>query len=115
MANAGVIVLACILGSAASAAQEPVPEPSTAQQGDEVPISAKRFVTNVLKDQKPIFTFPFKAIRGNHWKAVVGVTLVTGGLVTADPYIDLFSGSDPGSTPIRPDPCADATQPWQCR
>jgi membrane-associated phospholipid phosphatase len=106
MVNARVIVLAFILGSAASAAQEPLPEASTAPQGDEAPISAKQFVTNILKDQKPIFTFPLKAIRGNHWKAVLGVTLVTGGLVTADPYIEPFfrerSGFDSYKTgPLR--------------
>jgi len=93
MADTGAIVLAFVLGSAASAAEEPstsLPDQSTAQQGEEAPISAKRFVTNILKDQKPIFTFPFKAVRGNHWKAVLGVTLVTGALVTADPYIEPF-------------------------
>ena len=106
MRDAGVIVLAFVLGSATSAAQEPLPDASTVQQGEEAPISAKRFVTNILEDQKPIFTFPFKAIRGNHWKAVLGVTLVTGGLVIADPYIEPFfrerSGFDSYKTgPLR--------------
>ena len=107
MAVTGVIVIAFVLGSAASAAQEPLPDQaSTAPQAEEAPIPAKRFITNILTDQKPIFTFPLKAIRGNHWKAVLGVTLVTGGLVIADPYIEPFfrerSGFDSYQTgPLR--------------
>jgi membrane-associated phospholipid phosphatase len=96
MANTPILVLACILGSAVAPAQEPNspgPQPdqsTTAQQGEEAPISAKRFVTNILRDQKPIYTFPFKAIRGNHWKAVLAVSVGTAGLVVADPYIEPF-------------------------
>jgi len=87
------LVLACVLGSKVVAAQEPsppIPVDVINRPASEEPISPKRLITNILYDQKPIFTFPLRAVRGEHWKAVLGVTLVTAGLVALDPHTERF-------------------------
>lgn len=97
MAHAVSLVLAAVLGSAAVLAQEAVPaEPlsggsSTDQaMAAEALISPKQFVTNILLDQEPIFTFPWKVVKGRHWKPVVAVALVTAGLVVLDPHTEPY-------------------------
>jgi membrane-associated phospholipid phosphatase len=97
MAHAVSLMLVAVLGSAAALAQEAVPpEPltdnsSTGQaMAAETPISPKQFVTNILLDQKPIFTFPWKVVKGRHWKPVAAVALVTAGLVVLDPHTEPF-------------------------
>jgi hypothetical protein len=98
MAHTAGLVLACVLASAAAVAQEPSsPEPSTdppstaAQTvASETPISPKQFTANILHDQKPIWTFPWKVVKGKHWKPVLVVALGTAGLVVADPYTEPY-------------------------
>jgi membrane-associated phospholipid phosphatase len=51
-------------------------------------ISPKQLVMNVLHDQKPVWTFPWKAVRGQHWKPVVIIALGTAALVALDPHIE---------------------------
>lgn len=41
---------------------------------------------NTAHDQKPIWTFPLKVARGQHWKPALGVVAVTAGLVALDPH-----------------------------
>ena len=95
MAHITGLVLACVLGSVAVVAQEPSslgPQPdgsSTAQAvGWETPISPVQLAKNVLHDQKPIWTFPWKAVRGKHWKPVLAVVAGTAGLVILDPHTE---------------------------
>ena len=97
MANTRMIILACALGSAVAAAQEPgFPDPGpnqppTAQAADAEPsISLKDLAIKTLHDQKPIFTFPFKAVRGEHWQAVLGVAAGTAALIALDPYTEPY-------------------------
>ena len=45
---------------------------------------------NVLHDQKPIWTFSWKAVRGKHWKPVLAVVVGTVGLVALDPYTEPY-------------------------
>jgi membrane-associated phospholipid phosphatase len=44
----------------------------------------------ILRDQKPIFTFPWRAVRGEHWKSVLGVAIGTAGLIALDPTIERY-------------------------
>lgn len=97
MAHTTGLVLACLLGSGAILAQQPsslAPQPggsSTAQAvGPETAISPVQLAKNVLYDQKPIWTFPGKAVRGKHWKPVLAVALGTAGLVVLDPYTEPY-------------------------
>lgn len=97
MAHTAGLVLACVLGSVAAVAQQPSsPEPlpdssSTAQAAaTETPISPKQLATDILHDQKPIWTFPGKAVRGKHWKPVLAVVLGTSGLVVLDPHTEPY-------------------------
>ena len=97
MAHTTGLVFACVFGSAAIVAQQPsspAPQPggsSTAQAVEsETAISPVQLAKNVLHDQKPIWTFPGKAVRGKHWKPVLAVALGTAGLVALDPYIEPY-------------------------
>lgn len=47
-------------------------------------------LSNVVQDQKPIFTFPVRAARGNYWKPLLAVSLATAGLVVSDPYSEPY-------------------------
>jgi len=54
----------------------------------ERPIALKQFGIDILHQQRQIFTFPWRAAHGSHWKAVAGVTLGTAALVVLDPYTE---------------------------
>jgi membrane-associated phospholipid phosphatase len=54
--------------------------------GQERPISWKRVAPAVASDQKRIWTFPIRAVRGNHWAPALGVLAVTAGLIATDPH-----------------------------
>ena len=56
----------------------------------ETPISAKQLASNLLHDQKSIWTFPFKVAKGKHWKPATAVALGTVGFVLLDPHIEPF-------------------------
>ena len=51
------------------------------------PATWKQLVPNIAKDQKHIWTFPFRMGTGNNWAPALAVSAVTAGLVGADPYI----------------------------
>jgi membrane-associated phospholipid phosphatase len=90
------LLLACLFVSGVVAGQQPSPPQQAgrvapAQDGAlETPISLKRLTTNIIYDQKPIWTFPLKAVRGEHWKPVLGVALGTAALVVLDPYTEPY-------------------------
>jgi membrane-associated phospholipid phosphatase len=50
------------------------------------PVTWKQLVPNIAKDQKHIWTFPFRIGQGNNWAPALGVSAITVGLVAADPY-----------------------------
>ncbi len=52
----------------------------------ERPISWKEIIPNIIQDQKPIWLFPTKAVRGQHLKPTAGIILATAGLVALDPH-----------------------------
>ena len=72
-----VLMLVCAFAPGIAAAQEPV-------QPVEPPITLRQFAANTLHDQKPIFTLPWRAAHGKHWKPALGVTLGTAALVTRE-------------------------------
>ena len=93
MAHTASLILACVFGSAAILAQQPsplAPQPdgSIAAQaaGSETVISPVQFAKNVLRDQKPIWAFPERAVRGKHWKPALAVALGTATLVQQSGY-----------------------------
>ena len=63
----------------ASADVQPAPKP-------ERPISWKKLVPNIFRDQKDIWLFPLHAGRDNHWIPLTAVLGVTSGLVALDPH-----------------------------
>ena len=60
-------------------------KPSSVQNAER-PVSWKLLIPNIVHDQKPIWLFPAKVVKGQHLKPVVGLTLATAGLVALDPY-----------------------------
>jgi membrane-associated phospholipid phosphatase len=53
---------------------------------EERPINWKTLVPDVLRDQRPIWTFPTQLARGEHWGPTLGIAAVFGGLVALDPH-----------------------------
>ncbi len=55
------------------------------QPADDRPVSWKLIAPNILHDQIPIWTFPGKLAKGEHWKPTLAVVGITAGLVALDP------------------------------
>ena len=85
MANTSVLVLTSLLSASALLAQEPAPYPHA-----ETSITLKQFPLDILRQQKPIFTFPGQVVRGHHWKPVLAVAVGTAALIALDPYTEPF-------------------------
>ena len=68
-----------------SAASAPSVPASTATKADRQ-VSPKLLPVNIIKDQKPIWLFPFHVAQGNHWKPALATMLATAGLVALDPH-----------------------------
>jgi membrane-associated phospholipid phosphatase len=97
MAHITGLVLACVLGSAAILAQEPISQgeqpgesPTAQTELPETAISPVQLAKDVLHDQKRIFTFPLRAVQGKHWEPVLAIALGTVGLVALDPYTEPY-------------------------
>ena len=60
-----------------------VPPPS--QKAEEQPVSWKQIAPNILHDQKTIWTFPFHAAKGEHWKPTLVLAGAVVGMVALDP------------------------------
>lgn len=54
--------------------------------GEQRSVSWKRVIPNIVSDQKQIWTFPVRTVRGSHWVATLGVVGITAGLIAADPH-----------------------------
>ena len=76
------LILACVFGSATILAQEP--------NGSETVISPVELAKNVLHDQKRIWAFPERAVRGKHWKPALAIAIGTATLVALDPYTEPY-------------------------
>ena len=58
--------------------------PTGTQQTENRPVSWKLVLPNILQDQKPIWTFPEKVIKGKNWKPTLAIAGATAGLVGLD-------------------------------
>ena len=50
------------------------------------PVSLESLPAGIVRDQKPIWLFPVRAVEGRHWKPVLGFTLATAGLAALDAH-----------------------------
>lgn len=98
MTSTAWIVLACFIGTAGpagaqqSSADQLRSNCSSQDDADasEHCVSLKSLAPDILRQQKPIWTFPLKVARGEHWKSFFGVALGTAALVIADPYTEPY-------------------------
>lgn len=66
--------------------QQTVPQSSSVSTPTDRSVDLRRLPSNILQDQRDIFLFPAKILKGNYvWPTLV-VTGVTAGLVVADPH-----------------------------
>jgi len=90
MLTAARLVTICVFGSAAALAQQSTGSSEPQAVESETLISPKQLVTRILHDQKPIWTLPWQAVRGNHWKPVAAVVAGTAALVVLDPHTEPY-------------------------
>lgn len=64
----------------------PTASPSVNNPLDERPVSFKHLPSNLVEDQKAIWTFPVGLAKGRHWKPALGFVAVTAGLVALDSH-----------------------------
>jgi len=52
----------------------------------ETPVPLKAIVPDILRDQKRVWLYPVRVVKGEHWKPTLGVVVGTAGLVALDPH-----------------------------
>jgi membrane-associated phospholipid phosphatase len=107
MKEAVRLLILALLASGLAVAQTPQAQPSGPDgisATREVPVSPKALVINILHDQKPLWTFPWKAAQGRHWRPVVSVALGTVALVALDPHIESHFHDNPGFSAYKTGP-----------
>jgi len=91
--------------SSDQAASSSAPAPSTLEPETEVrAVSLKLLVPNILRDQKPIWSFPLKLAHGKHWKPFLGTAIGTAALVVLDPYTEPYFRNRPGFSTYKTGP-----------
>ena len=98
MTSTAYIVMACLMGTAGpAAAQQSLSDPQKSTCSSQADVDTgercatlKSLVPDILRQQKPIWTFPLHVARGEHWKSFFGVALGTAALVIADPYTEPY-------------------------
>jgi membrane-associated phospholipid phosphatase len=93
--TAARVLVASALGSLLATAQsqdsqQPGADTAVAATAPEAPISLKQLPIDILHDQKNIWTFPLKPVRGQHWRPVLAVTVGTTALAFVDPHIESY-------------------------
>ena len=101
---AAFVFSATIAGAQTPEAQQPTAETSTAVTPPEEPIPLTQVPIDILHDQKPIWTFPLKAVRGEHWRPVLAVAIGTAALALADPHIEGYFHDNPGFSTYKTGP-----------
>ena len=96
-----LVFVCCSLATAQQPVAAPDPQsPPSAQTSDtaesERPVSLKLLVPNILHDQKPIWTFPYRLAKGKDWKPFLGISLATAALVISDPYTEPYFRNSSG-------------------
>src|SRR5262249_36235670 len=69
---------------------------SEAPKPDERPISLRKLIPNILHDQAPIWTFPTRLTKTEHWRPILAFTGITAALIVADPYTEPYFRNNPG-------------------
>ena len=72
-----------VVAQSGATAQSPSPPVSIFE---ERPINWRTLVPDILRDQRPIWTFPAKLAGGEHWEPTLGIAAAFGGLVALDPH-----------------------------
>jgi membrane-associated phospholipid phosphatase len=67
-------------------------------------MSLKRLPIDILYDQKVIWTFPSKPLRGQHWRPVLAVAVGTTALALIDPHIESYFHDNPGFSTYKTGP-----------
>ena len=103
------LLAACFLSATITCAQtpeaqQPVAETSTTATSPEKPISLTQVPIDILHDQKIVWTFPLKAVRGQHWRPVLAVAVGTAGLALLDPHIEGYFHDRPGFSTYKTGP-----------
>src|SRR6516165_4454060 len=83
-------VAAAIITAQTQGVQQPGAEASAPQAAEEKSIPLKQVPVDILDDQKIIWTFPLKAVRGQHWRPVMAMAMGTAGLALLDPHIESY-------------------------
>lgn len=88
------------VAAALAGAQPPQTQQTAADRLIEPPretaIPLKRVPLDILHHQKTVWTFPAKTVRGQHWKPVLAVGLITAGLVALDPHTESYFHNNSG-------------------
>ena len=80
----GVSRQACPRGNAKRRYPQISPQPDSIDE--ERPINWRSIVPDICRDQKNIWTFPAKLVRGEEWKPTLAFAAILGGLIVADPH-----------------------------
>ena len=70
----------------------------------ERPIALTQLAIDILHDQKIVWSFPLKAVRGQHWRPVVAVAIGTAGLALLDPQLESYFHDRPGFSTYKTGP-----------
>ncbi|HVP46517.1 MAG TPA: phosphatase PAP2 family protein [Bryobacteraceae bacterium] len=103
MTRSVYLILTCLISSAAALPQQRSPDADEVNKPENA-VSPKDLVLNIVRDQKPIWTFPWHAVHGEHWKPLLGVTLATTALVVLDPYTEPYFRNNPGFSTYKTGP-----------
>jgi membrane-associated phospholipid phosphatase len=84
-----LLLTAVLVGAAGASAQGPSPSPSPAPQASPTPSLEKRFFKNIWRDQRAIWTSPFRLSRGDaKWAVPLGLSAAA--LLATDQETDEF-------------------------
>src|SRR5579872_1985850 len=107
--GAAVFASVFLFGSVLAQAQPPETSQTEADRSiaaatAETAIPLKQLPWHILHDQKTVWTFPGKVVRGQHWKPVLAVALGTAGLVALDSHTESYFHDNAGFSAYKTGP-----------
>lgn len=107
--GAVVFAFVCLLGTVPAESQPPETSQAEADRSlaaapTETATPLKQLPWDILHDQKTVWTFPAKVIRGQHWKPVLAVALGTAGLVALDSHSESYFHDNAGFSAYKTGP-----------
>jgi len=102
-------LVACSLGSIPAwpqthDLQQPGADTVVAATAPETPISLTQLPVDILHQQKSIWTFPLKPVRGEHWRPVLAIAVGTASLALIDPQLESYFHNRPGFSTYKTGP-----------